>query len=366
MSEIERVLNNCIECVICLDECDFLQKYVESPRELVLKYLEDEFIDMPTIPYSCNKCALCKFKCPQNLDIGKMTMEMCQKMVRHGIGPLSQHAPMVEAQEFYVSDEFKAIITSDDKTTRRVFFPGCSLSAYSPELVIKCYEYLNEKLPGTGIILGCCGGPTYLLGDNNRFESISRDIKSEVEKLGADQIIVACPFCYSLLKEHKPELNPVSLYTVLDEIGVPEEEDETESFNIHDPCTTRYEPEIQASARSIVKKAGYNIMEIPHSREESHCCGMGGMVYVVDEELGKLRTRRTLDETSRYIVTYCATCRETLQGQGGHVIHLLDLLFNQEWKNAPIMPPNTPESSTENMKCLKRMLTEIAENNLKI
>ena len=356
MSEIERVLKNCTECGICLEECDFLQKYCESPRELAVNYLQDKFADTPEIPYSCNICSFCKFICHEGLDIGKMAMEMRQELVKLGIGPLTQHASIMEAQEFYVSDEFKVIIPSKDKTTKRLFFPGCSLSAYSPDLVKKTYNYLDKELPGTGIILGCCGGPAYLTGDLNTFELISKNLKAEVKELGASQIIVACPFCYSILKQYNPELDPVSLYTVLNEIGVPENKQESAVYNIHDPCTARYEPEIQASIRSIIKKSGNSLIEILHSKDESQCCGMGGMVYAVDEELGKLRSRRTLDESDKDIVTYCATCRETLQGQGGHVIHVLDVIFNTELNNALKVPPNTPEVSTENMKSLKKML----------
>jgi Fe-S oxidoreductase len=91
-------------------------------------------------------------------------MEMRQEMVENGKGPLPQHSTIQEAQEFYVSDEFKITIPSSDKNTINLFFPGCSLSAYSPELVKKTFEYLNKKLPGTGIMLGCCGGPVYLTG----------------------------------------------------------------------------------------------------------------------------------------------------------------------------------------------------------
>ena len=358
MSEIERVLNNCNECGLCIDECDFLQKYCEFPKELAVKYLKDKFVDAPAIPYSCNICTLCKFRCPEGLDIGKMIMEIRQELVKKSIGPLPQHTPIVEAQEFYVSDEFKVTISSNNEKTERVFFPGCSLSAYSPDLVMETYKYLNEKLPGTGIILGCCGGPAFLTGDSNKFETISRDLESEVKRLGASQIIVACPFCYGLLKHHYPELNHVSLYTVLDEIGIPEQKNEAATYNIHDPCTARYEPKIQTSVRNIVEKAGHNIIEISHSKAESHCCGMGGMVYAVDEELGKLKSRRTIMEASADIVTYCITCRETLQGQGGHVVHLLDLIFNSKWKSASKVPPNTPEVSTENMKSLKETLIQ--------
>lgn len=358
MGEIKRVLNNCTECGICLEECDFLQKYCESPRELAVNYLQDKFVNTPEIPYSCNMCIFCKSICPQGLDIGKMSLEMRQEMVQLGIGPLAQHTSIKEAQEFYVSDEFKVIIPPKDRNTKRLFFPGCSLSAYSPCIVIKTYEYLNEKLPGTGILLGCCGGPAYLIGDQKTFKPISENLKSEVKKVGADQMIVACPCCYNILKQHNPELNPVSLYTVLNKMGVPENKLESATYNVHDPCTTRYEPEIPASVRSLIKKAGYSISEIPHNKGESHCCGMGGMVYAVDEELGKLRSRRTLDEVDKGIVTYCATCREILQGQGGHVIHVLDVIFNTELKNALKAPPNTPEVSTENMKLLKKMMIQ--------
>ncbi|MGB9979174.1 (Fe-S)-binding protein [Methanobacterium sp.] len=358
MGEIKRILNICTECGICLEECDFLQKYCNSPKELAVNYLQDKFVNTPHIPYSCNMCTFCKSICPQGLDIGKMSLEMRQEMVQLGIGPLEQHASIKEAQEFYISDAFKVIIPSEDKNTKKIFFPGCSLSAYSPDIVIKTYEYLNEKLPGIGIMLGCCGGPAYLIGDQNTFKPISENLEYEVKKVGADQIIVACPFCYNVLKQHNPGLNPILIYTVLNEIGIPESKHESVIYNVHDPCTTRYEHEIPASVRSIIKKVGHSINEIPHSKEESHCCGMGGMVYAVDEELGKLRSKRTIDEADKDIVTYCATCRETLQGQGGHVIHVLDLIFNTELENALKMPPNTPELSTGNMKLLKKILTQ--------
>ena len=352
MSEIDRVLNNCIECGLCLAECDFLQKYCTSPKEIVLNYKEHGYSDALNIPYSCNICSLCKLRCPEGLDIGKMAIEMRQEMVEKGIGPLKQHSTITEAQKFYVSDEFKVTIPASDKTVN-LFFPGCSLSAYSPELVKNTYEYLKKKLPGTGIMMGCCGGPAYLTGDKKYYTHISDDLAFEVKNLGVKQFIVACPFCYGLLKQHQPDLNPVSLYEVLNKIGVPVNNSQDKTFNIHDPCTARYEPEIQSSVRNIIEMTGNNVLEIKHNKEESHCCGMGGMVYVVDEELGKLKTKRTLDESDETIITYCATCRETLQGQGGHVVHLLDLLFNPYPLDASKSPPKTAEDSKNNMKSLK-------------
>lgn len=357
MRELERVLDKCTSCGDCLDECDFLQKYCTSPRELAERYNEDEFRDEPFIPYSCNICGFCKPTCPEGLDIGKLMLEIRQEMVKNGTGPLPQHAPFIEAQEFYISDEFKAVIPSPDGDTTTLFFPGCSLSAYSPELVIKTYDYIREKLPGTGIMLGCCGGPTYLTGDDEKFKEIFEDMALEAGKLGVKQIIAACPFCYSLLKNRKQDLNPVTIYQVLDSIGLPEGSLENVTINVHDPCNARHEPEIHSSVRKIIKDAGNVIKEIEHKKEETHCCGMGGFVPAVDSELGALRSKRTLDESDEILVTYCATCREILQGQGGQVVHLLDLIFNSP-ADASKEPPNAPEISTENMKFLKKTLTQ--------
>lgn len=357
MSELERVLDKCTSCGDCLDECDFLQKYCNSPLELAVRYKEKEFRDEPFIPYSCNICGFCKPKCPEGLDIGKLMLEIRQKMVKNGTGPLPQHVPFKEAQEFYISDEFKAVIPSPDGNTTSLFFPGCSLSSYSPELVIAVYDYIREKLPGTGIMLGCCGGPTYLTGDEENFKEIFEDMTSEAEKLGVTQIIAACPFCYGLLKRLKQGLNPTTIYEVLDKIGLPEASSGSLTLNVHDPCNTRHEPEIQSSVRSIIKETGNNIKEIEHIKENTHCCGMGGFVPAVDSQLGTLRSRRTLDESDEVLVTYCATCREILQGQGGQVVHLLDLIFSSP-AGASQVPPNAPEVSTENMKFLKNTLIQ--------
>lgn len=362
MRELDKVLNKCIECGLCLDECDFLQKYCQFPKDLAVIFKENGFSNSPEIPYSCNICSLCQIRCPEGLDIGNMVLEIRGKMVEKGSGPLPQHAPISLAQQFYVSTDFKLTLPALNGKTRHIFFPGCSLSAYSPELVIKTYLYLTEKLPETGIILGCCGGPSYLMGDRDNYHSISLDLINEVEKLGATQIIVACPFCYNLLKKQDDNIEVVLLYNLLDDLGISVDFSEINTsnedliFNIHDPCTVRFQEDAHSAVRSLIEKSGFKIDEISHNQMESHCCGMGGMVYVVDEELGKLRSQRTLDEAVFKIVTYCASCRGTLQGRGGDVLHILDLIFNSKSQNNIIKPPNSPETSIENMKSLKNDL----------
>lgn len=126
-------------------------------------------------------------------------------------------------------------------------------------------------------MLGCCGGPVYLLGDVDTAVKIEEGIAQDMERLGATGIITACPYCDLLLKKNRPELNSVSLYTVLEEIGVPAQKSADQApFTIHDPCSTRNERGIQENVRALLRQSGYEFVETEHSGRTTHCCGMGG------------------------------------------------------------------------------------------
>lgn len=362
MSEIQTIIDRCTGCGICTEDCDFLSKYGAGPKELAEHFQENGFADDPIIPYSCNLCGLCEVRCPEGLNIGNMIFEMREEMVNAGRAPLPQHTPIKEIQQFYISDEFKVVLPAPGKEkVQLLFFPGCALSAYSPDLVLQTYEHIRKTMPETGIMLGCCGGPVYLLGDVDTAAKIGDGIAEDFRRLSATGIITACPYCYQLLKKNRPELNPVPLYTVLDEIGVPAQKSAHHvPYSIHDPCSTRNEPGIQESARSLLRQSGHEFVETEHSGRTTHCCGMGGMVYASDAEVGAAKTRRTIKEAKGEIVTYCATCREIIAGQEGQVVHLLDLIFNPSWKAAGLVPPKDPQIAKENLRSLKKNLVALS------
>ena len=163
MSELDKILENCNGCKLCVDECDFLQRYCSSPKELAEVFKAGKHKSNPEIPYSCNICSLCEVRCPKGLNIGKMCFEARHQLVQEGLAPLEQHQPLARALDWNESDAFKAALPATSASeTKRVFFPGCALSSYSPDLVLKTFDYLQQKLPGTGILLGCCGAPALL------------------------------------------------------------------------------------------------------------------------------------------------------------------------------------------------------------
>jgi Fe-S oxidoreductase len=351
----ETVVNKCIECGVCINECDFLIAYGKSPLELAEKARTNNFSDDPILPYSCNICGYCKTLCPEDLDIGLMIAGIRERMVSEKTGPLPGHQPAIDGQEFYLSDNFR-IVSAGENTDHctKVFFPGCALSAYSPDLVKNSYAHLVNRFGNIGIALGCCGGPSELIGRSEYARKIAHQLEEEVKKTGATELIVSCPYCYKLLSKRLTSIKPVSLFPLLVSGGYQFTEKGTGTFSIHDPCSVRGEREIQNAVRSLAKTAGYTIEEHEHTRDNTHCCGMGGMVFLANATVGSGKASRTIHESPHDLVTYCATCRDIFAGQGKHSIHLLDLLFTPDPAGQATKAPNSPQVATNNLKTLNQ------------
>lgn len=358
--EAERCL--VCECKLCVKDCEFLKLYCETPKELAEKFKAGYFKENPAIPYSCNLCELCKKLCPEDLCPGDLCMEIREKMVKEGIGPLPSHQFVRRDQEFSTSDAFALSKPAPkDEKGEWVFFPGCTLSAHSPELVIKVYDYLQEKLPGTGIILRCCGAPTHCLGDHPKFEEILGGLESEVKKLGASGVLLACPECYRTIKRNAPDLKLKSVYEVIAEKGLPEgaKTSNPKTFSIHDSCTVRDEKELMDSIRTVVEQMGYQIEEMEYSRDKTRCCGAGGMIPYADSKLFFKIAKRRADEAPFDMLVYCAACRETFASVEKPSVHILDLVFNPDWEGNLRKPPQMGKARREKQAELKGLLVGV-------
>lgn len=359
-NEIDKIIENCTECELCVEDCEFLSKYCETPKELAEKFKAGYFREKPEVPYSCNICGLCQQLCPVELNIGQMCLDLREELVKEGLGPLPAHRFAKINQDFSTSDSV-VLAQSDPKAgeCKQAFFPGCALSSYSPELVIQVYDYLQEKMSGMGIVLGCCGSPAYLLGDQGHFEEILTGIESQMERLGASELLMACPECYQTIKHNAPNIKLKSVYEIMVEHGLPEMAKATANkiFSLHDPCNARWEKEWQDSVRALVKEMGYQIEEMEYSRDKTRCCGLGGVVPYVDFELADRITNRRVDEASYDILTYCAWCREAFAAHKP-AIHILDLIFSPDWEKGVSEPPKTGKMRRENQAKLKTMIQQ--------
>lgn len=216
---------------------------------------------------------------------------------------------------------------------QKVFMPGCSLPSYSPEGVAAMTRHLKNVYPNLGAVQKCCGKPTAAIGQADQFKKRYAKLQADFDLLEADEVIVACQSCYGMIKKANAHQTPVSLWKLLPKIGLPPElvgkaRHSDVVFTIHDSCSTRYEKELQDGIRWILQELGYQTSEPEHTRENTRCCGFGGMVVPANPNVAERVIRRRVEEfKTEHVVVYCAACRASMMGIGTKSWHILDLMF---------------------------------------
>jgi glutamate synthase (NADPH) small chain len=362
------------ECMECVKVCEYLKAYGRYPR----KYLREIYNNLSIVKgertsnqfiNSCSLCGLCAEVCPEDLGMAPVIHEARRAMVSQNRMPPSAHDFALRDMQF--SNGASAALARNlpgCSASDYVFFPGCQLAGSAPEHVEKVYGYLREKLGNVGLMLRCCGAPADWSGETDRFQSALAELQGEYTALGAPQIIVACSSCYQIFKTNLPEARTISLWEVYDQYGMPEEARVAGArapvVSIHDPCTTRYEPQIQESARALVRRLGYKIEELPLSRERTECCSYGGVMWLANRPLAEAVVRRRINESQADYVTYCAVCRDFFAARGKRTLHLLDMIYGapggssaQPDLDTPATRPSPGYSQRhENRSRLKRVL----------
>jgi len=342
------------ECGLCVKDCEYLTKYCTSPKELARSVLRGmQHDDVSKMAYSCNLCELCKTVCPENLDTGAMMQKTRDKAVDDGHGPRPEHKPIISYWKAGVSKIFTITMPPPGrKRAKRLFFAGCGLPIISPENTVFAYEKLREIHPDTGVMMKCCGAPVEFLGHDDLFTDTTDMILREMEELGADELVPACPDCAHSLRHKLPdEIKITPIWDYLAGEWHPEKTREGETVSIHDSCKARHMPDTHDAVRSLLGDSGTEIEDIEYRNEKARCCGFGGMIYPVDTELSQTITKRRADESPHPMITYCAGCRMALKSSGKDAIHILDFLRSEDWKTTAGAPP--PGSITRYLNRLK-------------
>ena len=170
-----------------------------------------------------------------------------------GQGPLPPHKGIQNYVKWGASPTF-ALSRPDPATGKaaRVFFPGCSLAGHFTGVVKAAYAHLRRKLPDTGIMLNCCGAPSYFMGEKDVMLRVIGNVARELEKLGARKSSWPAPTATRPSTEFLPEFHIRTIYEVLSEVGLPAGAQATApwTFNIQDACGARQAPNIHAAVRA--------------------------------------------------------------------------------------------------------------------
>ncbi len=355
------------ECLECVKVCAYLEKFKAYPKKYAREIYNNLSIVIGDHPAnkminSCSLCGLCEQVCPNDFPMQDLCLEARRTMVKNGKMPPSAHEFALLDMAFSLSDRFAlARHQPGCQTSDYAFFPGCQLCASAPDQVEDVYAHLRSTLPGgVGLMLGCCGAPAQWAGNKEQYENHAADFKAKWESLGNPRVILACSSCLRMFKENLPMVSAVSLWSVLEENGpaIPAP-DTASTFAVHDPCTTRHEAELQACVRRLLVKAGVSVQEIALGREETECCGFGGLMQNANPKLALEVVQRRAGRDAVDYVAYCAMCRDNLAAAGKRVVHLLDLFFPDSRQTDPALRPRPGWTRRqENRARLKAKLME--------
>lgn len=236
--------------------------------------------------------------------------------------------------------------------TRVALYSGCIGNYIYPETCEQAMETLRKC--GADVYFppdqGCCGAPAYFSGDIPTSLSLAQTNIVALEKHNPDYVVTLCPGCAVMLKQkylsltgQDPSLNQrakaiadkVRDYSQLMLELAPDIAPATclgQRATYHDPCHLRRGLGITAEPRELLKRLGYEIVEMA---DPDACCGFGGRVLLDYPQLSASVLKRKLDaiETTGVttVVTSCLPC--VLQLRGGldkrhspvKVLHIADL-----------------------------------------
>jgi Fe-S oxidoreductase len=152
-----------------------------------------------------------------------------------------------------------------------------------------------------------------------------QNIKAFIEN-GVKKVLVSSPHCYHTFKNEYPEFKvnfevvhiSQYLFNLVNEGRLQITKEYRKKITYHDPCYLGRHNGIFDEPRWVLKKIpGLELMEMPESREDSLCCGMGGgrvwMETLKDERFSNLRLEQAIGVGAEVLVTSCPYCITALE-----------------------------------------------------
>ncbi|NVM28730.1 MAG: (Fe-S)-binding protein [Candidatus Helarchaeota archaeon] len=356
LKQLEDAIYICAQCGYCNNVCATYKNNrweSASPRGKI--YMMRDHIKLgnrrsKSIPadyverfYYCLLCGRCKEVCQTNIDTLELFRSFRAWYVRNKY-PIPENLQYLQKNLNSVYnpagfDVEKRQLWLEDLDNLRVkqeadvlYFVGCTSSFYLrntfvPKNFIKILEHANVKYTVIGADEICCGNPTLLMGDYASAKKIAEKNLEVFEKLGVSTIVASCAGCARAFTEDYPHIlnmriKPRVLHAaeyineLLDENKLQFKEMKG-IYTYHDPCELGRHLKIYEPPRRILENIpGVEFRELLYNKADARCCGAGGGVKGIDNELAvniaKGKYLEVEEVGARNLVSCCPTCKWNL------------------------------------------------------
>ncbi len=207
-----------------------------------------------------------------------------------------------------------------------IFFVGCVASFYPMAQKIPVnMARIMEKAEIDFTILGgeewCCGFPLIGAGMPDKIKALMDHNLEAVERIGAKKIVFTCPSCYHTWKHlYKPDVEMYHASQMVNQMIKDKQISLKEikaKVTYHDPCDLGRNSGVFEEPREALKAIpGIELVELPHNRQLSMCCGGGGNLEMVNADLAGKVAQMKIDEIlstgADMVVSSCQQCLRTI------------------------------------------------------
>ena len=301
--------------------------------------------DRPELYHALRRCCFCGFctaTCQTHVLAPERMRDWRVLFMRAGLMPPDDSKLVMVDNEWNIFSAYRAVygigypeLTSLEQAAGNgpgladtLFFPGCSLVSYAPELTRTVGRWLTDNGVAWALSTDCCGSPLMSAGLFDRAAALRQRILDQIRAAGIERVVTVCPGCGEEFVELMgDEVDIVPLPELLlkksraaERAGrptgfapLPER-----SVTFFDSCHDRFDGRHGAAIRALVAR---NLpetvrLEMDHRRKGTLCCGAGGAVAGYDGDVTERRVWRIIDEARKTgaetLITTCPTCTYTV------------------------------------------------------
>ena len=350
----------CSHCKRCTLRCEVLESaaldagLVEEGYQRIMALAPEERIpavqrlvqERPDVYQALRRCCFCGYctaACRHHVLAADRMRDWRALFMEAGLMPPEDSKSVMVDNEWHIFNAYRAVCgiyypefvslaqaaENGPGLVDTVFFPGCSLVSYAPDLTRKVGAWLTRAGVAWALSDDCCGSPLMSAGLFDRAAGLRERLLGQMRAAGVTRLLTVCPGCGEELSEtmgDEIDIVPLPEFLLEKAESVPSDEGapngfaplETSSVTVFDSCHDRADGRHGAAIRELLRRylPDARLVEMDHRRRGTLCCGAGGAVASFDGDITNRRVWRVIEEARKTgaetLVTMCPTCTYTV------------------------------------------------------
>jgi len=292
--------------------------------------------------YSCFICKQCSEVCPSAVDVPEIIEHTRNTIHKQGLTPPPIQLllnNLDESRNIFNMDQEDRLLWAmnvEEIIEKRInkpaaigFFVGC-LESYKGSLgiIAEALVSIFDKLKIDFTILGedewCCGNPYIIAGESRPItQEFAKHNIEAMAKLNVKAVVTTCPGCYRVWSSIYPKIYgklPFNIFhstqfladlVTRRQLKITTPLRKTAVFQ--DPCELGRHCGVYDPPREVLRAIpALNLISLSESRENTECCGGGGLVKALHPKLARTQGQNKIEQYQsqkvELIVTACPSC----------------------------------------------------------